>query len=120
MNKEINILIADDNPNVRQTLTDILGEKGYLVETVIDGYAAMAYLKKKLPHIVILDLMMPHKNGGEIICSIKSVAPNTKIIIYTAFSRYEGSMYASDSMVDKFLLKSANPENLLQAIEELS
>ena len=117
MNKKINILIADDNPNVCQTLKDILSEKGYLVETVMDGYDVLAYLKKNLPHIIILDLMMPNKDGAEIISSIKSIAPNTKIIIYTAFSRYEGSMYAST--VDKFLLKSGNPENLLQAIEEL-
>lgn len=117
MNEKINILIADDKPNVRQTLKDILEEKGYSAETVTDGYDVLVYLKKKLPHIVILDLMMPNKDGIEIISSIKSIAPSTKIIVYTAFSRYESSIYAN--MIDKFLLKSDDTEKLLRAIEEI-
>ncbi len=118
MQKEISIVIADDNPGIRETLKDILSEKGYFVATVNNGYELYNYLKKKSPDIVILDLMMPEKDGTETIFSIKTVSPKSKIIIYTAFQRYENSIYAQTA--DRFLLKGQTPEDLLKAIEELS
>ncbi|MDD5465538.1 MAG: response regulator transcription factor [Candidatus Omnitrophica bacterium] len=117
MQKEISIVIADDNQSIRETLKDILSEKGYFVETVNNGYELYDYLKKKSPDIVILDLMMPEKDGTETIFSIKTVCPKSKIIIYTGFQRYEKSIYAQTA--DRFLLKGKTPEELLKAVEEL-
>lgn len=116
--KKAKIMIADDNINVRQTLSDLLTEKGYLVETVKNGYELLAYLKEKSPHIIILDLMMPEKDGTEILSTIKGMSPYSKIIIYTGFQRYEHSAYAR--IADKFLLKTEDIEKLLQAIEEFA
>ena len=118
MQKEHQIVIADDDCNVRQTLKDILKEKGYSVETMKDGYEVLTYLKEKSLNLLILDLMMPEKNGIEILSTIKGISPDSKIIIYTGFREYENSMYAT--MADKFLLKDNNPEKLLQAITELT
>ncbi len=117
--KKVKIVIADDNINIRRTLKDILEEKGYPVDVVKDGYELLAYLKKeeKLPYIVILDLLMPVKDGLEVIFSIKSVSPGSKIIIYTGFRRYENSIYARSA--DRFLLKTETPGKLLEMIEEL-
>lgn len=116
--EKINIVIADDNLNIRQTLKDILIEKGYCVDVVKDGYELLDYLKKdRSAHIIILDLLMPVKDGLEIIFSIKSVSPETKIIIYTGFKKYENSVYARAA--DRFLLKSESPAKLLQTIREL-
>jgi len=111
------ILIADDNPDIRQTLQDIMEKHEYEVATVKDGYEVLAYLKEKSPDVLILDLMMPEKGGIDIISSIKNIAPKTKVIIYTGFQRYENSTYAR--IADKFLLKDDNPEKLLQSISEL-
>ncbi len=118
MKKEISIVIADDNQGIRQTLKDILNEKGYFVETVNNGYELYNYLKKKSSDIVILDLMMPEKDGIEILFSIKTISPSSKIIIYTGFQRYANSIYAQTA--DRFLLKGDNLEDLLKAIAELS
>ena len=118
MQNKIEVVIADDNPNIRETLKDILIEKGYLVSAVRDSYELLAYLKGKSPHILILDLIMPGKNSLDILFAIKSISSNTKIIIYTGFQKYENSIY--HKTVDKFLLKDDNPEKLLQAIIELT
>lgn len=115
MNKSI--LIADDNPDIRQTLQDIIRKHEFAVTTVKDGYEVLARLKEEPPDILILDLMMPEKGGIDIISSIKNIAPKTKIIIYTGFQRYENSIFAR--IADKFLLKDDNPEKLLQSINEL-
>ena len=115
--KKTQILIADDNPNIRQTLTDILVERGYAVESVSDGYELLNHLRKKNPDVLILDLIMPQKDGFEVFSTVKGISPSTKIIIYTGFQRYEYSLYAKSA--DKFLLKSESPKKLLEAIEEM-
>lgn len=118
MQGKIKIIIADDNPNIRQTLKDILMEKGYSVETVKNGYELLAYLKEKSPHIVVLDLIMPGKDGIAIFATIKCISPNAKIIIYTGFQKYKNSVYARKA--DRFLLKSGNPKMLVQSIADLA
>jgi len=117
MEKKHKIVVADDNINIRQNWLDILTDKGYQVSTVKDGYELLNYLRKESPEIIILDMIMPDKDGIEIFSSIKSIVPSSKIIIYTGFERYEHSVYAG--IADKFLLKSDNPEILLKEIEEL-
>jgi len=117
LRKKIKIVIADDNPGICQTLKDILTEKEYLVDTVRNGYELVTYLRENNPKIVILDLMMPEKDGTEVFNIIRTIQQNIKIIIYTGFQRYENSFYARSA--EKFLLKDANPEKLLEAIEEL-
>ncbi len=117
MTKTVHVLVADDNPNIRQTLKDILTEKGYTVETVNDGYELLGHLKKRAPDVLILDLIMPQKDGIEVFAAVRRVSPETKIIIYTAFQKYEYSLYAQSA--DKFLLKSESPEKLLEAIQDV-
>ena len=117
MSKKAKIVIADDDAGIRATLTDILTERKYAIDAVENGYELLVNLKKKSPQIVILDLMMPEKDGIEVLSAIRSISPNTKIIIYTGFKKYENSIYARSA--DKFLLKGESPEKLLQTIEEL-
>ncbi len=117
MKDKIKIVIADDNSAIRQTLKDILTEEGYLVGEVKNGYELLVYLKEQSPQIIILDLMMPEKDGLEVFSAVKCIIPDVKVIIYTGFQKYEKSIYTE--LADKFLLKSDNPEKLLQAIVEL-
>jgi len=112
------IVIADDNVNICQTLEDILIEKGYDVKTVGNGYELLEYLKEQIPHVVILDIMMPAKGGLEVLNAIKSISSDIKIIIYTGFPQYEKSVYAS--FVNKLLIKTDSPEKLLDAVNELT
>lgn len=117
MTQKTKILIADDNPNIRETLKDILTEKGYDIETVADGYELLNYLKGESPAVLVLDLIMPQKDGMEVFSAVRRISPDTRIIIYTGFQKYEHTMYAKSA--DKFLLKSEGPEKLIRAIEEV-
>jgi two-component system, NtrC family, nitrogen regulation response regulator NtrX len=117
-NKPKIILIADDNKNICSTLSDILCDDGYVVDTVNDGYELLAYLEKKIPDVVILDIMMPAKGGLEVLNTIKSVSADIKVIIYTGFSQYQTSVYAS--VVDRFLLKTDSPDKVIEAVESLT
>lgn len=115
--KQIRIVIADDNENIRQTLRDILVEHKYAVDTVKDGYELIVYLKKNEPQIIVLDLMMPEKDGIEVFDCLKCIRPKTKVIIYTAYNKYEHSPYAR--LADKFILKVTPPQKLLESIQGL-
>jgi len=116
MPDKIKIVIADDNINIQESLKDILNSKDYLTEVVGNGYELLDNIRKEKPHIVILDLMMPEKDGIEILPAIKCIAPDVRIIIYTAFPRYESSVYAE--MADRFLLKTDSPEDIIRIIDE--
>lgn len=117
MELKAQIVIADDNENIRHTLKDILVEHSYGVDTVRDGFELLSYLKKSEPDIVILDLMMPEKNGIEVFDCLKYIRPKTKIIIYTAYHKYKSSPYAH--LANKFVLKNSPTQELLEAIEAL-
>ena len=93
-------------------------QKGYSVDTVKDGYKVLGYLMKKRPQIIILDLMMPDKDGLTIFSTIKDLSPLTKIIIYTGFNEYEHSVAAKQA--DRFLLKEGKLDNLLKTVDELA
>lgn len=115
--KQPRIVVADDNAHMRSTLKDILEEHGYAVDTVQDGYDLLAYLKKNEPRIIILDLMMPEKNGIEVFDCLKCLWPKAKVIIYTGFNRYEDSSLAR--LADKFILKNTPFAQLLEVIKDL-
>lgn len=119
MERKVEIVIADDNPNICQTLTDILVEEGYRVHAVRNGYELLSYLKSsgRTPEVIILDLIMPEKDGLDIFDSIKSIAPDVRIVIYTGYQKYEKSIYAKTA--DRFLLKDSPPKKLLEALKEL-
>lgn len=114
---KVKIVVADDNPGIRQTFQDLLSDEGYQVKTVGNGYQLLEYLRKDSADLVILDLMMPEKDGLETISVLRSIAPDTKIIVYTAFGRYENSLYAKEA--DRFLLKTESPEKVLGSIKDL-
>ncbi len=118
MKQSRKVLIADDNRELCTLLTDILEGVGYDVDTVYDGYELLAYLENNTPMVIILDLMMPEKDGMSILSTIRQVSPYSRIVIYTGYQEYENSVYARTA--DRFLLKGGDIEKLIKAIDELS
>ncbi len=112
------IVIADDNRDICNLLTDLLEEEGYTVDSVYNGYELLSYLEDNNPSVIILDLMMPDKTGLSILGTIKQVSPYSRIIIYTGYKEYENSIYAKTA--DKFLVKGSDLKVLLEAIKEVS
>ena len=60
------MLVVDDDPDIRESLRDVLESEGYAVHTAADGAEAVATMAVRLPCIVILDLMMPVMDGWEL------------------------------------------------------
>ncbi|MCS7080795.1 MAG: response regulator [Chloracidobacterium sp.] len=66
------ILVVDDNPGVRELLTDVLTHAGYEVIATDDGIGAMTALKKRVPDLIILDVMMPVIDGPHLMQVIRA------------------------------------------------
>jgi PAS domain S-box-containing protein len=84
------ILVVDDEPAIRTLLRSMLEPVGYEVNEASDGNQALAAVERFDPHLVITDLVMPHKEGIETIAAIRQSRPSVRIL---AFSGQGGSTY---------------------------
>jgi len=111
------IVIADDNRELCDVIIRILAGTGYEAEAVYNGYELLHYLENNNPAVIILDLMMPEKDGLSIINTLKQVSPYSRIIIYTGYQEYEKTIYAR--IADRFLVKGTDMKELVSAVGEL-
>lgn len=79
------ILVADDDPSVREMLKQFLEEKGFEVETAADGNEALAKAKRYRPHVLITDIKMPGLSGLEVLEQLRERDPSMGIIVITAY-----------------------------------
>ncbi|MEM8737629.1 MAG: response regulator [Planctomycetota bacterium] len=79
------ILIADDEPNIRQTVKDLLSRFGCRCTCAKDGYEACALLDQNDFDLVISDIKMPYRNGYEIYASAQRASENMPVILMTGF-----------------------------------
>jgi DNA-binding response OmpR family regulator len=101
------VLIADDEPNIVMSLQFLMEYEGYEVRTVADGEAALRALREFRPDLVLLDVMMPKKDGYEI-CQVMRATPELegiKVVMLTAKGRdidaEKGLGLGADSYVTK-------------------
>ncbi len=119
--KPIRVLIADDHPVVRRGLhTLLLSEPG--VEPVgeaIDGEEAIHKADVLKPDVILMDMVMPKKNGIEAIKAIKQKDPQACILVLTSFAEDEKVFPAMKAGALGYLLKDSSPEELIEAIRNV-
>lgn len=115
------ILIADDEPDILEILKYNLQGEGYEVYTAKNGTEAIELAKKALPDLIILDIMMPGKNGIEV-CNILRLQPNFKdtlIIFLTALSDETTEIKGLETGADDYLTKPISPKVLISKVNAL-
>jgi len=117
----IRILIADDHAIVREGLRALIGTKPdmELVGEAADGVEAVLKARSLQPDVILLDLVMPRKDGIEAIGEIKRENPKARILVLTSFAEDEKVFPAIQSGALGYLLKDSSPQELLQAIREV-
>jgi DNA-binding response OmpR family regulator len=111
-----NILVVDDEPVARQSLSDILRLEGYHVTAVPNGESAVDHIRKYAVDLIVLDLKMPGMNGLDVVQVVNQVAPETEIILLTAFGSMESAVEALRQRVHDYLLKPASPNQILESV----
>ncbi len=121
MPKSIKLLICDDHAVVRRGLRSLVSVKSEmeLVGEAVDGEEAVAMAKKLKPDVIIMDLIMPRKDGITAITEIKKKNQNAKILVLTSFSDDKNVFSAIKAGASGYLLKDSSPEELLQAISDV-
>jgi two-component system alkaline phosphatase synthesis response regulator PhoP len=100
------ILIADDEPSVRLTVTRML-EKDYAVLEATDGVEAVAITKRERPHLILMDLMMPRMDGYTACSEIKAdqVTKAIPVVMLTAVGHELNKKYAVEMGADGYITK---------------
>ncbi|MBF0459018.1 MAG: response regulator [Nitrospirae bacterium] len=113
-----NILVVDDDENIRELLTQELQGQGYNVRTVKNGMEAIKSIKETPPHLIILDVMMPEMSGFDVAAVIKGdpATANVPIIILSIVEDPERGRRLG---VDRYLTKPINKELLFNDIRTL-
>lgn len=121
MSDTIRILICDDHAVVRRGLRSLIGvnTEMKLVGEAVDGEEAVSMAKKLKPDVIIMDLIMPRKNGIDATTEIKKKNPDAKILVLTSFSDDNNVFPAIKAGASGYLLKDSSPEELLQAINDV-
>ena len=120
MNKKV--LIAEDEPYIVESLGFVLSHAGFTVHAVNDGREVIPAVREHQPTVVVLDLMLPHTNGFEILKMLKSddVLNSIPILMLTAKGQEQDRATAESLGVDAFTTKSFSNREVVDCVSKLS
>ena len=121
MKEKITILIADDHLIVRTGLAALLGTEHDLqvVGQAKNGIEAVRETVRLQPDVVIMDLVMPKKNGVDATAEISEKAPGSRVILLTTFGTSDGIAHALAAGAKGAILKNADNAELVRAIRKV-
>lgn len=109
------ILVVEDEPSIREIVSLYLRRAGFQVKVAADGEAALALLRREVPELVILDLMLPRIDGLEVTRRIRAQG-DTPLIMLTA-KRTETDRIAGLEMgADDYVVKPFSPQELVSRV----
>ena len=117
----IDILVVDDEPHIRRTLSYLLTKSGYTVETAQDGVEAIEKAQVFTPKLMFLDIMMPKKDGYEVCQFLKSdeSLKEIYIVLLTAKGQSIDLDYGLEQGANEFLTKPYSPLDILSCAKRI-
>lgn len=117
----IRVLIADDHPVVREGLRGLIDTEPGLtvVGEAADGVEAVEQARRLRPDVILLDLVMPRKDGLAVIQELRQEMDGIRIVILTSFADDDKVFPAIKAGAQGYLLKDSTPAMLLQAIKDV-
>ena len=111
------ILIIDDEELFREDLATLLRHEGYSCETAADGERGLRRAEQEPFDVVLTDLVMPGLSGIDVIDRLATAAPDTTILLITAFGSLENAVSAFHKGASDYLLKPVIPEDVLAKVK---
>lgn len=114
------VLVVEDDPDIRQLLVEILGDEGYAVSLAEDGVQAIEQVAAARPALLVLDLMLPRLNGDEVLVELgrRGLRAGMPVLVLTAAGPVEER--AAGIGADAFLAKPFTIDDLLAAVQKLA
>ncbi|MER2529820.1 MAG: response regulator [Candidatus Competibacter denitrificans] len=115
------ILVVDDEPNIVLSLEFLMKQAGFQVRTASDGEAALAAIAAEAPDLVLLDVMMPRKNGYEVCQAIRANPDwqTVRIIMLTAKGREVEREKGMALGADDYITKPFATQEVVERVREL-
>lgn len=119
--KDIRILLVDDEQDILEIVGYNLSQEGYQIYTANNGIEAVAKAKKKNPHLIILDVMMPEMDGIEACETIRNTPglENTIITFLTARGEDYSQLAGFEAGADDYIQKPIKPKVLMSKVKAL-
>ncbi len=120
MSEEIQVLIVEDSPTARHQMVEIVKAAGYSYLTAEDGESAIELIKQRHPEVVVLDIVLPKKNGYQVCRAIKSDPELAiKVLMVTAKDQENDRIWGHRQGADVYLSKPINRNQLLDVLSEM-
>ena len=119
---KIKVMIVDDHPVMRRGLKDVLEESGFfeVVGLAGDGEAAVQSVGRIRPEVVVMDAIMPRKDGIDACREIMEVLPDTRVIMLTASTEEDAVLDAVAAGASGHVRKDLRPEDLVATVVEVA
>jgi two-component system response regulator PilR (NtrC family) len=111
------ILVVDDDAGVREMLSSILSDEGYMVETAENGKQAVKFVEKMSFDLALVDIKLPDMKGTELLQMLKQRRPKMVKIIITGYPSLENAIGAVNEGAEGYVLKPFNVPKLLETIK---
>lgn len=106
------VLVVDDEPQVRQIVASYLSREGFRVRVAADGTEALAELAKKRPDLVVLDLMLPGVDGLTVLRRLRASGDQVPVIVLSAKGQESERVAGLELGADDYLAKPASPREV--------
>ena len=115
------ILVAEDEPAILESLDFILGRCGWTVNSVRDGEAALEAMRRSKPRLLLLDIMLPKRSGLDVLKTVRS-EPRLKdipVLILTARGQQHDRQLALELQADSFVTKPYANDEVIREVRRL-
>jgi two-component system, NtrC family, response regulator AtoC len=112
------ILIVDDEEPIRQVLSEVLGGSGYVVRAAADGEEALRELSAHDYDAVVTDVRMPRMDGLSLVRAIQQVAPDSTVIVMSAYGSHDLAIEAMKAGAYDYLGKPFRPDEVLLVLRK--
>lgn len=113
------ILVVEDERRLAEALAQILSEQKYMVDIAFDGRDGYDFAVSAIYDVIILDVMLPYRNGYEIAAQLRKDKLQTPILMLTAKDTVRDKVAGLDSGADDYMTKPFSPEELLARVRAL-
>ena len=115
------VLVVDDDPDIRMLVAFALEDSGYTVRQASDGASAVEALEQKAPDAMVLDVMMPGMDGFGVLKNMRqrNIAPKTRTLILTCKTEERDHLRGWELGADEYLTKPFDPEELVLCVKRI-
>ena len=117
----VDVLIAEDEPSILESLDFILRRAGWSIASVTDGDAALAAIRRDKPRLVVLDVMLPKRSGFEVLKQIRAdvLTRDLPVLILTAKGQAQDRRIAEELGASSFVTKPYANADVVGAVRRL-